>query len=119
MHFLISEVHPFDDGNGRLSRIMMNAELVQAELFKIMIPTVHRENYLSGLRQASRDNLFSTYCKVLDQAQAYTAIVPWVNYAEAREKVEADHADKTSDEGLPIFNRSLRYLELSDFAIVS
>ncbi len=26
--FLVSEVHPFDDGNGRLARGMMNAELV-------------------------------------------------------------------------------------------
>ena len=33
MQFLISEVHPFDDGNGRLSRIMMNAELVKSSLF--------------------------------------------------------------------------------------
>ena len=28
--FLISEVHPFDDGNGRIARVMMNAELVSA-----------------------------------------------------------------------------------------
>lgn len=28
--FLISEVHPFDDGNGRLSRLVMNAELTRA-----------------------------------------------------------------------------------------
>ena len=27
MLFLISEVHPFADGNGRIARIMMNAEL--------------------------------------------------------------------------------------------
>ena len=26
MMFLVSEVHPFDDGNGRMARIMMNAE---------------------------------------------------------------------------------------------
>ncbi len=117
MQFLISEVHPFDDGNGRLSRIMMNAELVSAGLFKIIVPTVHRENYLNGLRQASRDQFFLTYCKVLDQAQAYTESVPWLNYADAREKIEADDADKTSDEGLPIFNRVLRQLALSDFAI--
>jgi prophage maintenance system killer protein len=25
--FVVSEVHPFDDGNGRVARIMMNAEL--------------------------------------------------------------------------------------------
>ena len=28
MMFLVSEVHPFVDGNGRIARIMMNAELV-------------------------------------------------------------------------------------------
>ena len=27
MMFMISEVHPFNDGNGRISRIMMNSEL--------------------------------------------------------------------------------------------
>jgi fido (protein-threonine AMPylation protein) len=26
--FLISEAHPFNDGNARIARIMMNAELV-------------------------------------------------------------------------------------------
>ncbi len=30
MMFLVSEVHPFADGNGRVARIMMNAELLAA-----------------------------------------------------------------------------------------
>jgi prophage maintenance system killer protein/ribosomal protein L17 len=30
MMFLVSEVHPFADGNGRVARIMMNSELVSA-----------------------------------------------------------------------------------------
>ena len=29
MMFMISEIHPFLDGNGRLARVMMNAELVK------------------------------------------------------------------------------------------
>jgi Fic family protein len=116
MHLLISETHPFDDGNGRLSRIMMNAELVRAGLYKIIIPIVHRDNYLSGLRLASRDHEFRIYCKVIDQAQAYTATVNWLNYGEAREKIEKDRANLTSDEGLPEFNRVLRNLMLSDFS---
>lgn len=116
MHFLISEVHPYLDGNGRLSRVMMNAELVSAGLDKIIIPTVHRDNYLNGLRLATRDQNFRTYCKVMDQAQAYVESVDWSNYGEAREKLEEDHADKLSDEGLPIFNRALRELQLSEFA---
>lgn len=114
MQFLISEVHPFEDGNGRLSRIMMNAELFQAGLCKIIIPTAHRDNYLNGLRRASRDQKFYTFCKVLDQAQAYTHIINWIDYSQAREKIEKEEANKSADEGLPTFNRAIRLLELSD-----
>ena len=46
MHFLLSDVHPFNDGNGRLSRIMMTKELVSARLSRIVIPTVFRNDYL-------------------------------------------------------------------------
>lgn len=116
MHYLISEVHPFNDGNGRLSRIMMNAELVKADLIKIIVPTVCRENYLGGLRRVTRDQYFQTYCKVMDQLQAYTESVPWAEYGEARAKIERDDANKTPDEGLPIFNRALRSLVLSELA---
>lgn len=115
IHFIVSEVHPFADGNGRLSRIMMNAELFRAGVYKIIIPTVHRDNYLNGLRQASRDGYFTTYCKVLDQAQAYAESINWIDYGEARHKLESDQADKTPDEGIPIFNRALRSLKLSEF----
>jgi len=116
MHYLVSEVHPFADGNGRLARIMMNAELVKAGLVKIIMPTVCRDNYLGALRRATRDQYFHTYCKVMDQSQAYTDSIHWANYSDAREKIELDEANKTSDEGLPIFNRTLRTLVLSELA---
>ena len=54
MLFMISEVHPFSDGNGRISRIMMNAELTAAGQSKVLIPTVFRTDYLSALRQLTR-----------------------------------------------------------------
>ena len=47
MMFLIAEVHPFADGNGRTARIMMNAELAAAGEERIIVPTVYRANYLS------------------------------------------------------------------------
>jgi Fic family protein len=40
--FLVAEVHPFSDGNGRLSRIMMNPELVAAGEQRIVVPTIYR-----------------------------------------------------------------------------
>ena len=47
MMFLVAEVHPFVDGNGRRARIMMNAELVAEGQARIIIPTIFRDNYLS------------------------------------------------------------------------
>ena len=43
---MISEVHPFNDGNGRIARVMMNAELVRADQSRIIVPTVFREDYI-------------------------------------------------------------------------
>ena len=53
--FLTSEVHPFADGNGRISRLMMNAELTAAGQTKIIVPTVFRPDYIGALRRLSRD----------------------------------------------------------------
>lgn len=118
MHYLISEVHPFDDGNGRLSRIMMNAELVQAGLYKIIMPTVWRDNYLNGLRLASRDGSFYTYTKMLDRMHAYSASIDWLDSLDTRKKIEQDGADQVPDEGLPQFNRVVTQLESSILAVL-
>lgn len=56
MMFVITEVHPFNAGNGRIARAFMSAELVQAGECRILIPTVYREDYLGGLRALSRQD---------------------------------------------------------------
>ncbi len=48
--FLIAEVHPFNDGNGRISRLGMNAELEAARQARLIIPTSLRGDYLSVLQ---------------------------------------------------------------------
>ncbi|MEQ5806142.1 Fic family protein [Alteromonas sp. NFXS44] len=107
MQFLVAEVHPHDDGNGRLSRIMLNAELVANEEHKIIIPTVHRESYLNGHRQATRSGRFRTLVKVFANMQAYTASIEWSDYGEARETLERHMADKLPDQGIATFNREI------------
>jgi Fic family protein len=37
---MVSEVHPFDDGNGRLARAVMNAVLTAAGETRILVPIV-------------------------------------------------------------------------------
>jgi hypothetical protein len=74
MMFLVAEVHPFVDGNGRIARIMMNAELWSAGLSTIIIPTVYREDYLSGLRALTRRERPGPLVKMLLKAQKFSTL---------------------------------------------
>ena len=108
IHFLIAEIHPFIDGNGRMARIMMNAELVSNDLFKIIVPTVCRDNYLNGMRQASRYDKFRAITKTLHQLSQFTASVDWVDYNDARQYLEDNKVDNEPDTGMMTFNKLLR-----------
>jgi Fic family protein len=82
--FVISEVHPFTDGNGRIARIMMNAELVKQGESKIIIPTVYREDYLLALRRLTRQSDFSPYIHMLQRAHEFSSFV----YGEDMDKMQ-------------------------------
>jgi hypothetical protein len=84
---------------------MMNAELVSQEQFKILIPTVHGDSYLSGLRQATREGRFRTVVKVHHQLQCYVATLGWDDYGHVKSELQLHAADKEPDEGVGIFNR--------------
>ncbi len=51
--FVVSEVHPFKDGNGRTARLAMNCVLSAAGRSRIIVPTVYREDYLLPLKSLS------------------------------------------------------------------
>ncbi|WP_196937391.1 Fic family protein [Sphingobacterium pedocola] len=75
MMFMVSEVHPFVDGNCRLARVMMNAELVSEEQSKIIIPAVFRKDYLGALRQLTRRQEPDTFIRMLQRAQLFSATI--------------------------------------------
>jgi len=108
MHFVITQVHPFDDGNGRLARLFLSAELVSADESKIVIPNVKRDDYINGLRMANRDEDFRVMLKVMTQLYCYTAALPWRDYDEIVTTLQAHHAFDSPDEGLIRFSRALR-----------
>jgi hypothetical protein len=49
MMFVVAEVHPFNDGNGRLARLFLNAELSAGGHGRLIVPTSLRSDYLSCL----------------------------------------------------------------------
>ena len=72
MMFLVSEVHPFLDGNGRIARIMMNAELSAQKHSKIIIPTVYRDDYMGALKKLTRASEPTPYIRMLQRAHEFS-----------------------------------------------
>jgi hypothetical protein len=54
LHCLIAEAHPFDDGNGRMSRLHFTSELLRGDQAQVIIPTVFREDYIGGMRALTK-----------------------------------------------------------------
>ncbi len=75
MMFMTSEVHPFLDGNGRISRVMMNAELSRAGESKIIIPTIFRDDYMLVLRKLTRQGDPEPFIRAMQRIHRFSAMV--------------------------------------------
>jgi fido (protein-threonine AMPylation protein) len=100
--FLISEVHPFDDGNGRLARVTMNTELVAGLQSRIIVPTVFRDDYLGGLRRMTRQHDPSVLIKAMRYGHDYTSQIDFADLGQATGTLRATNAfhEPDSDERL-------------------
>lgn len=109
MMFMISEVHPFNDGNGRISRIMMNAELVRADQTRIIVPTVFREDYILSLRKLTRQKDPSAYINVMTKLQKFSENLYGSDFTELKEYLRACNAyEEPSQAKLEIIDRTIR-----------
>lgn len=89
----------FDDGNGRVARAFMNAELVSAGERRVLIPTVYRDDYVSGLRVHTRQGHPDPLIKTLDFAQEYAARIDFSDYDRALGVLRATAAFQVPEEG--------------------
>ena len=93
MMFVVAEVHPFRDGNGRVARVMMNAELSVVDASRIVIPSVYRDEYMGGLRRTSlNDGDLDGLVRVMAHAWRWTAAMPWSDRAAVEGQLEATNA---------------------------
>ena len=98
--FLLSEVHPMVDGNGRLSRLFMNAELIANGQSRILIPTVYRDDYLLTLRRLSRDDEPLPFISMIARAHRFTAMIDFSDYTRTKAQLAECNAFRESHEGV-------------------
>jgi Fic family protein len=102
--FLVAEVHPFTDGNGRLARLVMNAELSVVGACRIIIPTLFREEYLDCLRVLTRDGTAAPFIKAMQKIQAWTATFDYQDIDTVIEQMKKCNAFERSRTQFKLLN---------------
>lgn len=96
--FLVAEVHPFTDGNGRMARLLMNAELSAAGQQRIIVTTSERGDYLAALRGMTNTGNAEAYTAVLAALQRRTHDTDYASLDAAERDLRARGAFREPDE---------------------
>jgi fido (protein-threonine AMPylation protein) len=56
LHHAFVQIHPFQDGNGRMARLLASLILIKAELFPLTIERNEKKRYIASLESADRGN---------------------------------------------------------------
>lgn len=83
--FVVTEVHPFIDGNGRTARLAMNCMLSGQRSGRIIVPTVYREDYLLPLKALSRNRVAEPLVTALSRVHRWSAAF---NYSQPRSQLQ-------------------------------
>jgi hypothetical protein len=90
--FLLAEVHPFADGNGRVARALMNTELSATGLCRVMVPLSYRDEYMSALRALSQNEHPTPLWRMIDRAQRWASDVTWTDHDHVLNQLEQTNA---------------------------
>ncbi len=99
--FVVTEVHPYSDGSGRVARVLMNATLVATGHTRVIVVTGYRDDYLRALKAFSRQAKPGPFIQMLDRAHQFVSELPFHEYDRTVELLgETGALDDTGDRRL-------------------
>ena len=101
-HYRFVRIHPFDDGNGRMARLLMNMILIKHGYTVALIPLENRGQYLGHLEAADQTEDLSEFINFIGQSCKYSLDLHLK--AASGEPLE-DHED--IDREIALFKQSL------------
>jgi len=100
MMFAIAEVHPFNDGNGRLARLFLNAELTARNCSRLIVPTSLRGDYLSCLEALTVGENPEPFIRLLGRMITFSISLPCNSWENSVAALENSGALKDAPSGL-------------------
>jgi hypothetical protein len=97
--FLIAEVHPFTDGNGRIARLLMNSILFSHHLEKIIVPNVFRDDYLGSLKKLTLQNDPIPFIRTMMKCLEFSSRIDYSTFENATRDLLLSNAFLEPSEG--------------------
>lgn len=76
MHLQYEKIHPFEDGNGRTGRLILNFELLKNNLAPVVIPKDQRTDYFEMLEKNDSVHLAEFFRKLSEKEQSRINSMP-------------------------------------------
>jgi Fic family protein len=92
-HLEFEHIHPFEDGNGRTGRLIMNYQLLQNGYFQIHIPSSKRSLYMAAFKDYNRTSKIDKMLDIISREQEKTI-------AQIQELWDAHLGKKAIDDAL-------------------
>lgn len=111
LHYKFIRIHPFDDGNGRVARLLVNYVLLRSGYSPVIIKSEDKENYIAALEMADTGNVSAFYDYV--SRQAITAMELELKAAKGESLEDPGDFDKE----ISVLNKVFKYdAKISDKA---
>ena len=102
-HYRFVRIHPFDDGNGRMARLLMNLILIKHGYTVAIIPIQERNRYIESLEQADKSEDLADFISYVAGCCEYTLNL----HLRAARSEDIEDVDDINKE-IALFKRSIQ-----------